>query len=166
MDFNLPIWQNDFMQDENKEIAVRIRAIRIAKKLKQSELDEMAGLPSTTICKIEKGNREVTANHLIQIAKALRVTVDSLLNNEEEFVFKPEVRIIQALREVAFEDYQRFIERLEGDLYYAAKQADPERKEYLDKIVRDLIGMSKQDVRARTTLTDVKRVRKQWRNDV
>ena len=167
MEPSIPIWYTDHMQDENKEIIKRIRALRISKKLKQKELNALANLPDNTICKIENGVRELTAAHLLSIAKALRVTTDSLLNTDDEYIFKQEVRIVQALREVQFEDLRTFLVRLEGDLYYASKNAEPERKQYLDSIVKDLIGMAKHDFRARAIMNDeVTRVRREWRKNV
>ena len=59
------------MNIEHTQIGERIRKARLAKQMKQSDLDIDAQLPSTAISKIERGSREITTSELIRIARAL-----------------------------------------------------------------------------------------------
>ena len=73
-----------FMQNENAEIAKRIRGIRLEKNITQSELDKLAGLPQNATSKIESCKRELSATDLQRISKVLGVSTDTILKNDEK----------------------------------------------------------------------------------
>ncbi len=148
------------MQNDQTYLANRIRSIRISRGLKQSELDERAELPMTATTKIERGLREATASELVRIAQALGMTLDMLVMGKSEFVYKEEIKIIEALREVPFEDYKRILETIEAQVYFAAKDARTPLKEHLLELVSELTRLSQSDRRPRSDFADRKRIRK------
>lgn len=74
-------------QSGRKVFAQRLRYAREElRKLKQSELAEKAGLPSTSISHFEneEGTRKPSFDNLRSLAKALDVTTDYLLGRSED----------------------------------------------------------------------------------
>lgn len=147
------------MRNEIKNIASRIRELRIAKRIKQSELDEKAGLPRSSISKIENGKREATAAELVRIAKSLGMTLDILVANEDAFVYQEEIKVIEALRELPFEDYQRIVGQIEAQVYFSAKDASIHLKRHLESLVNTLISLRQEDRRPRSKFKEKQRVR-------
>ncbi len=147
------------MQDSTQHIAARIKSVRLAKGMKQSDLDERASLPMTSISKIERGQREATASELVGIAKALGVTLDTLAVGSDAFVYQEEIKIIEALREIEFEDYKRILVTLESRVYFAAKDAPMPLKGYLEELVPSLSNMAVADRRPRGRFSENKRVK-------
>jgi transcriptional regulator with XRE-family HTH domain len=137
------------MNNDNIEIGEKIRQVRLAKKIKQSDLDTDANLPRTSISKIELGNREITTPELIRIARALGTPIDSLTGDGQSFVYNEEIKIIEALREIPFEDYKRLISMLEASVYYTAKDVDESKKNQLLDLVTSLASFVKNDQRPR-----------------
>jgi len=131
----------------------------MAKGLKQSTLDELSNLPTSTTCKIERGIREASAGELVRIAKALSVTMDSLVSSSSSFVYQEEIKVIEALREIPFAEYKRTLNRLEADVYYLAKDAKGTHKERLNELVTFLISLAQNDQRPRSHISDSKRIR-------
>jgi transcriptional regulator with XRE-family HTH domain len=146
------------MQSDPKFISDRIRSLRMARNVKQSELDEKSGLPRSTISKIENSKREATASELVRIAQALGLTLDMLVAGSDSFVYQEEMKVIEALREIPFEDYKRILHTLEAQVYFASKDTTKTRKEYLDELVGSLTQLSQGDRRPRSHFADNKRV--------
>lgn len=146
------------MQSDPKFIADRIRSLRIAKNMKQADLDEKTELPRSSISKIENGKREATASELVRIAQALGVTLDMLVTDGDSFVYQEEMKVIEALREIPFDDYRRILHTLEAQVYFAAKDTSPSRKEFLEDLVGSLTQLSQGDRRPRSYFAENKRV--------
>lgn len=146
------------MQSDPKFIADRIRSLRIAKNMKQADLDEKTELPRSSISKIENGKREATASELVRIAQALGVTLDMLVTDSDSFVYQEEMKVIEALREIPFDDYRRILHTLEAQVYFAAKDTSPLRKEFLEDLVGSLTQLSQGDRRPRSHFAENKRV--------
>lgn len=146
------------MQSDPKFIADRIRSLRIARNVKQAELDEKTEMPRSSISKIENGKREATASELVRIAQALGVTLDMLVTDSDSFVYQEEMKVIEALREIPFDDYRRILHTLEAQVYFAAKDTTPGRKEYLEGLVGSLTQLSQGDRRPRSHFAENKRV--------
>lgn len=146
------------MQSDPKFIADRIRSLRIAKNMKQADLDEKTELPRSSISKIENGKREATASELVRIAQALGVTLDMLVKDSDSFVYQEEMKVIEALREIPFDDYRRILHTLEAQVYFAAKDTSPGRKEFLEDLVGSLTQLSQGDRRPRSHFAENKRV--------
>ena len=146
------------MQSDPKFIADRIRTLRIARNLKQAELDERTELPRTSISKIETGKREATASELVRIAHALGITLDMLIKGSDSFVYLDEMKVIEALREIAFADYSRILRTIEASVYFASKDAAPSRKAHLENLVGFLTQFAQEDRRPRSHFAEKKRV--------
>lgn len=146
------------MQSDPKFISDRIRSLRMARNVKQSELDEKSGLPRSTISKIENSKREATASELVRIAQALGLTLDMLVAGSDSFVYQEEMKVIEALREIPFEDYKRILHTIEAQVYFASKDAAKSRKEYLEELVVSLTQLSQGDRRPRSHFAENKRV--------
>jgi transcriptional regulator with XRE-family HTH domain len=61
------------------EIAKRIRALRISKGLSIDDVARTTGLTPTFLTRIENGKSDLSAEHLIAIAKALGVLVSVVI---------------------------------------------------------------------------------------
>ena len=64
-----------------KQLGLSIKLARVRKGLSQEELAELAGLHRTYIGMVERAERNITVINLIQIAKALDVSLDKLFDN-------------------------------------------------------------------------------------
>lgn len=85
--------------DVKKLLGQRIKELRTAKKLKQSELAEAIGIEPRSICKIETGAHFPKDTHLDKIAKTLGVEIKDLFNfsslpDEREELIKAINRIL------------------------------------------------------------------------
>lgn len=147
------------MVGETNLIADRIRSLRMAKSLKQADLDVAAKLPRSSISKIENGKREATASEIVRISQVLGVTLDMLVREDSSFVYSEEIKVIEALREISFEDYQRIIKMIEAQVYFASKDVSDEHKVYLKNLVTALAGLSQRDQRPRGRSSNFKRAR-------
>lgn len=66
-------------------IAERLKSLRLAQKLSQSELGRRAGIHPVTICEWEKGNTEgIKVQSIQKLAAALGVTPNELLGVTDE----------------------------------------------------------------------------------
>jgi transcriptional regulator with XRE-family HTH domain len=154
------------MNIEHIQIGERIRKARLAKKIKQSDLDTDAELPRSSVSKIELGNREITTSELIRIARALGTPVDSLTGANDSFIYSEEIKVVEALREIPFEDYKRIISMLEASVYYTAKDVNEGKKGHLLDLVASLASLSKNDQRPRPVQKNIndEKVNKKIRN--
>ncbi len=149
------------MESKLKTVSERIKALRKTKKVTQAELDQMAGLPVSSISKIENNKREATAEELIRISRSLGVSLNAFSSNEDLFVYAEEVKVVEALREISFEDYKHIIRTIESQVYFVAKDSDSKHKGHLQELVADLSSMTIQDQRPRSVYAkQVERVRK------
>ena len=64
-----------------KQLGLSIKLARVRKGLSQEELAELAGLHRTYIGMVERAERNITVINLVQIAKALEVSLDKLFDN-------------------------------------------------------------------------------------
>ena len=64
-----------------KQLGLSIKLARVRKDLSQEELAELAGLHRTYIGMVERAERNITVINLVQIAKALDVSIDKLFDN-------------------------------------------------------------------------------------
>ena len=138
------------MKKPEFSLGERLKELRVARGIRQSDLDLEAGLPTSSISKIEAGRRQVTAEELIPLSKALSVPPEVLLSDDTEFIYKDEIEIIKALREISFKDYKNFLVDLEAFTYYKAKGTKrKELKKYLLSIVDSLRKLQLRDNRPR-----------------
>jgi transcriptional regulator with XRE-family HTH domain len=64
-------------------LGIRIRELRTAQSLSQEELADRAGLHRTYIGGVERGERNVSLDNILAIAKALNVSGSDLLRGVE-----------------------------------------------------------------------------------
>lgn len=148
------------MQDEiTKAVTQKLKALRISKAISQSEMDERAKLPRAATCKIETERREPTASELVRMARVVGVPL-GVFAQESTIVFSEEAKIVEALREIPFDDYKRILTMLETSVYYSAKDAGGEQKDRMENLVDVLNSLRLVDNRPRTQFAEVKRVRK------
>jgi len=63
-------------------LAENVRRIRLENRLSQERLGELAGLHRTYVGSIERAERNVSIDNIEALAKALEVTVVTLLDEE------------------------------------------------------------------------------------
>ncbi len=64
------------------ELTNRIREWRNRRRMSLAELGEIVGLSRSEISKLESGNRRVRADHLVVLAKALKVAPEDLMDKD------------------------------------------------------------------------------------
>ena len=75
----------DMTKTDPRSFEVRLRRARLElRKINQSELATLAGIPATSIAHFEGGSRRPSFDSLRKIAGALNVTTDYLLGRTEE----------------------------------------------------------------------------------
>ena len=75
--------------------------------------------------------------------------VDSLTGASDSFIYREEIKVVEALREIPFEDYKRIMSMLEASVYYTAKDVDENKKGQLLDLVTTLASFMKNDQRPR-----------------
>ena len=148
------------METNRNDISERIRVSRRAKRLTQAELDTAAGLPTSSISKVESKKRELTANEFVRVSDVLAIPLDSLAGREAICVYSEEARLIEALREIPFEDYKRILLQIESSLHFLSKDKEPEVQRELREMVFTLSKLATEDSRPRSQFQEIKRVRK------
>jgi transcriptional regulator with XRE-family HTH domain len=63
-----------------KEIGRRLRAVRQARGITQVQLAKVLGTQQTAISQVELGNRGLTIQQVVKLAKALNVSTDAILS--------------------------------------------------------------------------------------
>lgn len=69
------------LRQQERELAIRIRALRLARNLKQEYIADTMGISTATYCKLENAKATLTVKHLWGIAHALNISVSELINN-------------------------------------------------------------------------------------
>jgi transcriptional regulator with XRE-family HTH domain len=64
-----------------KEIGQRVRGIRLANGLTQAQLAKLLGTSQTALSELERGNRGLTVQQVMKLAKALGVTPNEVLGD-------------------------------------------------------------------------------------
>ena len=62
-----------------KDIGERVRALRLAGNLTQAQLARTLGTTQTALSEIERGNRGLTVQHVVKLARALGATPNDIL---------------------------------------------------------------------------------------
>jgi len=62
-----------------REIGDRLRALRQARSLTQVQLARLLGTQQTAISQVELGNRGLTVQQVVKLAKSLQVSTDAIL---------------------------------------------------------------------------------------
>jgi len=67
--------------DPKKLVGMRIRELRLAKGISQEALADEAGVHRTYMGSVERGERNISLENIVRIAKALRVRPHELLKH-------------------------------------------------------------------------------------
>jgi transcriptional regulator with XRE-family HTH domain len=70
------------MHEQGLQIGLRVRDIRIARGLTQKDLSEKTGISPSSISKLEKLSRDLTTDQVVDVARALDVTVAELFGEK------------------------------------------------------------------------------------
>ena len=70
---------NDKPSDPKVAFGRRLRELRVARRLSQEQLGEMAGLDRTYISGCERGNRNISIENIYRLSSALGVSPAELL---------------------------------------------------------------------------------------
>lgn len=62
-----------------RDIGERVRALRLAHDLTQTKLAKLLGTSQTALSEVERGNRGLTVQHVVKLARALKATPNDIL---------------------------------------------------------------------------------------
>lgn len=65
--------------DPKKLVGMRIRELRLAKGISQEALADVAGIHRTYMGSVERGERNISLENIVKIARALKVAPGNLL---------------------------------------------------------------------------------------
>jgi transcriptional regulator with XRE-family HTH domain len=85
-----------------KEIGARLRALRQARGLTQAKLARLLGTQQTGVSQVELGNRGLTVQQVVKLAKVLRVPTDAILaqNNIGRDTLLKDRRLLHRMQEI------------------------------------------------------------------
>jgi transcriptional regulator with XRE-family HTH domain len=86
-----------------KEIGARLRALRKARDMTQVELAKVLGTQQTAISQVEIGNRGLTVQQVVKLARALRVPTDAILGSTNGVVhddLPTDRKLLRRLRQI------------------------------------------------------------------
>ena len=78
---------NEFMQTQTRpdDLNRRLRRLRLAAGMSQSDVGKNIGLPRSAVTQIELGNRDLSADELVRFATAFQRSPTALLTPSNEF---------------------------------------------------------------------------------
>lgn len=83
------------------EIGARVRTLRQEKDLTQTELAKTLGTTQTAVSEIEHGNRGLTVQQLVKLARALKTSPDAILGERNGHVVRPRsAKILRRLHRI------------------------------------------------------------------
>jgi transcriptional regulator with XRE-family HTH domain len=86
-----------------KEIGARLRTIRKARGMTQTQLAKALGTQQTAVSQVEIGNRGLTVQQVVKLAKAMKVSTDAILgpsNGTNEELLPNDRRLIRRLQQI------------------------------------------------------------------
>lgn len=89
------------------DFAKRLKQIRKAKGLNQSDLADKIGVKTATICHFETGFRKPTLDHLLKLASALGVaSIDYLLGQKAVRATSVTAKLVRDFERLSLEDQE------------------------------------------------------------
>lgn len=64
-----------------KDIGERVRALRLARDLTQTQLAKILGTSQTALSETERGNRGLTVQQVVKLSRSLKVTPNDILGS-------------------------------------------------------------------------------------
>jgi transcriptional regulator with XRE-family HTH domain len=86
-----------------KEIGARLRSLRQASDMTQVQLAKVLGTQQTAVSQVELGNRGLTIQQVVKLAKALHVSTDAILgptNGAPHDELPTDRRLLRRLRQI------------------------------------------------------------------
>ena len=97
----------------DREIGERIKKLRILKGLTQKALAELVMISSSSIARLERGQTMVSVFTIIELAKALGVSVSEILSDKSVFDETELANVIAKLKEYPPEKRRTIIQCFE-----------------------------------------------------
>jgi XRE family transcriptional regulator, regulator of sulfur utilization len=89
-----------------KKLGERIRVLRVEKGLSQEQLGERSGLHTNYIGQVERGEKNVTIESLLKIARSLEIPLEQLFHSVDPLDRKNEIgQIVMMLSERPVSDH-------------------------------------------------------------
>ena len=76
---------------------VKVKQLMAAKGMNQKQLSQLSGITEASVSRYLKGERTVRLDIIVNFAKALSVTTEYLLNDDEETEIRPYTEIATAI---------------------------------------------------------------------
>ena len=86
-----------------KEIGARLRSLRQTRDMTQVQLAKVLGTQQTAVSQVELGNRGLTIQQVVKLAKALHVSTDAILgptNGTAHDELPKDRRLLRRLRQI------------------------------------------------------------------
>jgi len=84
-----------------RDVGARVRALRQEKDLTQTALAKLLGTTQTAVSEIERGNRGLTVQQLVKLARALKTSPDAILGEENGHPPRPKsAKILRRLHRI------------------------------------------------------------------
>lgn len=76
---------------------VKVKQLMAAKGMNQKQLSQLSGITEASVSRYLKGERTARLDIIVNFAKALNVTTEYLLNDDEETEIRPYTEIATAI---------------------------------------------------------------------
>ena len=86
-----------------KDIGERLRSLRQARDMTQTQLAKVLGTQQTAVSQVELGNRGLTVHQVVKLATALQVSTDAILrptNGSDPRELPKDRRLLRRLRQI------------------------------------------------------------------
>ncbi len=84
-----------------RDIGARIRTLRQQRDLTQTELAKMLGTRQTAVSELERGNRGLTVQQLVKIARVLKASPNEILGEGKNETAQPQsARLLRRLHRI------------------------------------------------------------------
>lgn len=108
-----------------KQIAERIRELRLQCGMTQSELAEIAELSSQYLCQVENGRKHISLSGLIRISEGLGIGLDEFLyGNNNALTYEYDREFYELLKDCTYGERKTLCEILRVTKYTLRKNRD------------------------------------------
>ncbi|GED94086.1 hypothetical protein LBSP_06460 [Lentilactobacillus buchneri subsp. silagei] len=128
------------LKNSNKEIGKRIAKIRKIKKIKQSELAQKLNIPTNTLGNYERGDRNIPASFIPEVARALNLPSWLITDGIPENVNK--YYTYEYFINANDDDWQKYYSELNAERSVEITSKNDEKATVIIEYVRSLLVMS------------------------